>query len=333
MVHGLITAGAVMPHLVTTLIHRGVQTWAERTRARHPAYLEVDSPLPRWPQDRFVQAGDQHLQLLEWQGDGPPLVLLHGLNNTAWIWARTATIMAASGRRVVAPTQRGHGQSSKPLTGYRLEATSTDLEAVLDALALERVDLAGHSWGGKVAMHFAATRHQRVRSLILADPAPPRGVSRLLAHKRLIHDAFRPERGPFADQATLEAQMKLLLQHQVGDETDRTAWAACFSRQADGSYHAALAEAAFDEIVTDAVQADIEPLLGAITCPVLLMLPQLSLSTPGRAWSRARKLWPQLDERRMVGDHTFVHTNPRDTARAMLGFLERAGRAGRPETV
>ena len=312
-----------MPHLFTTLIHRGVQTWAERTRAKHPAYLEVDSPLLRWPRDRFIQAGDQRQQLLEWPGEGPSLVLMHGLNNTAWIWARTATIMAATGRRVVAPTQRGHGLSSKPTSGYDLESTSADLEATLDALELERVDLAGHSWGGKVAMHFAATRPQRVRSLTLADPAPPRGVSRLIANKRLIRDAFRPERGPFPDHQAFEAQMPLLLQHQVGDETDRTAWAACFARQADGSYVAALSDAAFDEIVTDAVQADIEPLLEAITCPVMLMLPQISLSTPGRAWSRARKLWPHLDERRMVGDHTFVHTNPRDTTAAMLGFLER----------
>jgi pimeloyl-ACP methyl ester carboxylesterase len=314
-----------MAHLFTTLIHRGVQTWAQRTRERHPAYLEVDSPLPRWPRDGFLQAGEQRLQVLDWPGAGPPLVLVHGLNNTAWIWARTAAIMAATGRRVVAPTQRGHGLSSKPIDGYDLESTSADLEATLDALALERVDLAGHSWGGKVVMHFAATRPQRVRSLSLADPAPPRGVNKLIANKRLIRDAFRPERGPFPDHQAFEDQMPLLLQHQVGDETDRTAWAACFSRQADGSYVAALADAAFDEIVTAAVQADIEPLLEAITCPVMLMLPQISLTTPGRAWAHARKLWPHLDERRMVGDHTFVHTNPRDTTAAMLGFLERVG--------
>jgi len=312
-----------MAHLFTDLMHKGVQAWAGHTKAKHPAYLDVDSPLPRWPQDSFVQAGDQRLQLLEWPGDGPPLVLLHGLNNTAWIWARTAAIMATTGRHVLAPTQRGHGLSTKPVTGYDLEATSADLEATLDALGLEWVDLAGHSWGGKVAMHFAATRPQRVRALVLADPAPPRGVNKLIANKRLIRDAFRPERGPFDDRESFEAQMPRLLQHQVGDETDRTAWAACFSRHPDGSYVAALADAAFDEIITDAVQADIEPLLEAITCPVMLMLPQISLSTPGRAWSQARKLWPTLDERRMVGDHTFVHTNPRDATAAMIGFLDR----------
>lgn len=310
-----------MAHLFTTLMHKGVQAWAEHTRARHPAYLDVDSPLPRWPQDSFVQADDQRLQLLSWRGSGVPLVLLHGLNNTAWIWARSAAILAATGRPVYAPTQRGHGLSSKPCSDYSLEATSADLEAALDTLGLDRVDLAGHSWGGKVALHFAATRTPRVRSLVLADPAPPRGVSKLLANKRLIRDAFRPERGPFPDQARLEEQMPRLLQHQVGDETDRTAWAACFARQADGSYAAALSDQGFDAIVTDAVQADIEPLLEAITCPVMLMLPQISLTTPGRAWSHARRVWPQLAERRMVGDHTFVHTNPRDTTKAILGFL------------
>ncbi len=313
-----------MAHLFTALMHRGVQAWAAHTKAQHPAYLEV-TPLERWPDDGFVQAGEQRLQRLEWAGDGPPLVLLHGLNNTAWIWARSAAIMATTGRRVLAPTQRGHGLSSKTSSDYSLEATSADLEAFLDATGLDRVDLAGHSWGGKVAMHFAATRPARVRSLALADPAPPRGVSKLLANKRLIRDAFRPERGPFPDHDAFVNQMPLLLQHQVGDETDRTAWAACFRRKTDGSYTANLSDRGFDAIVSDAVQADIEPLLAAVSCPVLLMLPQLSLTTPGRAWSHARKVWPQLQERRMVGDHTFVHTNPLDTTKALAGFMEGVG--------
>ncbi len=312
---------------MTRLIHRGFRTWAKRTQTRHPTYLEPGGPLEPAPGEGWVQAGPLRLHTLSWEGSGPPIVLVHGLNNSAWIWARvgaglaSASGLATTGRRVFAPTQRGHGASDKP-GNFELEATSADLEAALDAWDLERVDLAGHSWGGKVVMHFAATRSQRVRSLVLADPAPPKGMPRYMAWRPVVRSAFRPERGPFPDRAALEAQMPNLLQHYVGDATDRACWDAVFCEQPDGSYRAALDDAGFHAIVKQAIQHDITELLRGLDCPVLLMLPKLSLTTSSRAW-RVTRSWPRFEQRRMVGDHTFVHTNPQDTLAAMLPFLGR----------
>jgi pimeloyl-ACP methyl ester carboxylesterase len=310
------------PHASTTLLHATIKAWARAARARHPGYLRIDGPLEPRPEERFVQAGELRLHCLSWTGTGTPVVLVHGLNNTGWIWARPGAGLAADGRRVLAPTQRGHGASDKR-DDLSLEATSADLEALLDAEGLDRVHLAGHSWGGKVAMHFAATRPARLRSLVLADPAPPGGLHPLVGHRRSVHAAFRPERGTYPDEASMRAQMELLLHHQVGDETDREAWGAIHERRPDGGYRAALSDDGFDAILRDAIQADITPLLPGVACPVLLLLPRLSLTTGKKQWAAARAAWPSLEERRVVGDHTFVHTNPGGTLAALRPFLAR----------
>jgi pimeloyl-ACP methyl ester carboxylesterase len=306
----------------STPIHAGMKAWARYARRRDPSYLDPGGPLEPRPREIRLQAGGVQLHCLSWEGQGAPVVLMHGLNNTGWIWARVGARLAGLGHRVLAPTQRGHGASDKP-EELGLEATSADLEALLDSAGLGRVHLAGHSWGGKVAMHFAATRPERLRSLVLADPAPPAGMNPLMARRRLVRAAFRPERGPFPDRQTMEAQMGNLLHHRVGDATDRAAWAACFQEQPDGRWTAALSDAGFDHILRDAIQADITPLLPGVGCPVLLLLPGLSLTTGRRQWRAARRAWPRLEERRVMGDHSFVHTHPRGALGAMLPFLER----------
>jgi pimeloyl-ACP methyl ester carboxylesterase len=299
-----------------------MRAWARRAKARSPGFLDPGGPLAPWPEEASIRTRRLRHHCLVWPGDGAPVVLLHGLNNTGWIWSRPGAMFASQGYRVLCPTLRGHGASDRGDGDFSLEATSADLEALLDALELERVHLAGHSWGGKVAMHFAATRPQRLRGLMLADPAPPGGMHPIMGSRRMVRAAFRPERGPFPDKRAMEAQMALLLHHQVGDETDRVAWAAVFEAQPDGSYRAALGDDGFDTILRDAIQADITPLLGGVACPVLLMLPRLSLTTGRSQWRAARQAWPRLEQRRVVGDHTFVHTNPQGACSTMLPFME-----------
>src|SRR5690606_24970381 len=70
---------------------------------------------------------------------------------------------------------RGHGDSTAPATGYGLAVQADDLDAVLrrHAPAGEPVDLAGHSLGAAIALHFALTRPDRVRRLALIDVAFP----------------------------------------------------------------------------------------------------------------------------------------------------------------
>jgi pimeloyl-ACP methyl ester carboxylesterase len=107
---------------------------------------------------------------IDWGGPAAatPLVLLHGLASQAHIWDLVAPRLAER-MRVIALDQRGHGLSDKPDTGYDFASVTRDLDHFLNALQFEHVVLAGHSWGGSVALDYAVQRPERVSGLILID--------------------------------------------------------------------------------------------------------------------------------------------------------------------
>jgi pimeloyl-ACP methyl ester carboxylesterase len=223
---------------------------------------------------------------------------------------------------VVALCLRGHGGSSAPDAGYSLAETTQDLMHVLRALSLDQVDLAGHSWGGKVATHFACTHPDRVRTLALADPVPPSGLNGVIRSAPfLITATLRAERGPFPNHDAWQAAGRGLIYLQHWDELDRKLWAEAFHRAEDGSYHHVLPESAFQEILHGPIADNILPRLSDLHAPVLLMRPTFTLSFLPAEHRPMQKLLPQLVKKRIPGDHTFIHTNPLDTAATLRSFL------------
>ncbi|GAA1391400.1 alpha/beta fold hydrolase [Kitasatospora putterlickiae] len=104
--------------------------------------------------------------------DGRPLVLLHGGGATALCWSATAPALAAAGHRVLAVDLVGDpGRSTldHPRLGG-VPALLGWLDAVLDGLDLPGADLAGHSYGGWIALRYALHAPARVRRLALLDP-------------------------------------------------------------------------------------------------------------------------------------------------------------------
>ena len=80
----------------------------------------------------------------------------------------------------VAVSQRGHGDSDKPKTGYRIEDYAVDVVHLLDALRIERAVLAGHSGSCLVARRVALDHPERVAGLVLeASPTTLRGDAEL----------------------------------------------------------------------------------------------------------------------------------------------------------
>jgi len=99
-------------------------------------------------------------------GDGPLLVLLHGIAGTADTWAPVATGLAAS-HTVLAPDLLGHGSSAKPRGDYSLGAYASGVRDLITALGHERATVVGHSLGGGIAMQFAYQFPERVERLVL----------------------------------------------------------------------------------------------------------------------------------------------------------------------
>lgn len=101
--------------------------------------------------------------------DGRPFLLLHGLASNARMWDDVAGRLADAGHPVYAIDMRGHGDSGVPEHGYDNEAVVADLAAVCRELRLTGALLAGHSWGGMIAVRFASVHPDLAAGLALVD--------------------------------------------------------------------------------------------------------------------------------------------------------------------
>ncbi len=116
----------------------------------------------------FTDTGDGRIHYAELAGDGPPLVLLHGIGMDWRVWQAVSRRLAPFFHLFMLDL-RGHGQSTKPAHGYTLSHYAADVEDVLDHLRLDRVVLVGSSLGGMVAASVEAPP-DLVSHFVLVDP-------------------------------------------------------------------------------------------------------------------------------------------------------------------
>ena len=106
------------------------------------------------------------------QGEGEPIVLVHGFASTKEInWVNPSWVgeLTRAGRRVIALDNRGHGASSKLYDpdAYEMALMAGDVRALLDHLAIERADVMGYSMGARITAFLAVHHAARVRSAII----------------------------------------------------------------------------------------------------------------------------------------------------------------------
>jgi pimeloyl-ACP methyl ester carboxylesterase len=109
------------------------------------------------------------------EGDGRPVVLLHGFPDSSHLWRKQVPALADSGMRVIAPDLRGFGESDRPaaVEEYALRRSVADVVAVLDALEIERAHVVGHDWGAAVAWMLASLVPARVERLVAMSVGHP----------------------------------------------------------------------------------------------------------------------------------------------------------------
>ena len=103
-------------------------------------------------------------------GDGPPVVLLHGLSATRRNVVQGSRALVKRGYRLISYDARGHG-ASQPAPSYEYKDLVGDLNAVLEDLELDRVALVGSSMGAATAMAFTLEHPERVPALVQITPA------------------------------------------------------------------------------------------------------------------------------------------------------------------
>lgn len=129
------------------------------------------------------------------QGTGDPVIMVHG--NPTWSFYFRRLIAALSTDwRVIAPDHMGCGLSDKPdddQYDFRLERRVADFAALMDHLALQRVTLLVHDWGGMIATAWAVANPHRVSRLIITNTAafPPPGGRPIPLRLRIIRNLRR----------------------------------------------------------------------------------------------------------------------------------------------
>jgi pimeloyl-ACP methyl ester carboxylesterase len=106
------------------------------------------------------------------EGEGDPIVLVHGFASTAevnWLYPGWIATLTAAGRRVIALDNRGHGASSKlyDAAAYHTARMAEDVRALLDYLDLAHADVMGYSMGARITAFFALAYPARLRRAVL----------------------------------------------------------------------------------------------------------------------------------------------------------------------
>ena len=124
--------------------------------------------MSEFPIETSVDIGAGEIHYRDWGGSGQAVALVHGLASNCRIWDFVAPILSRR-FRVVALDQRGHGRSFKPDDGYDFASVVADLAAFIDAVGLSRPIIAGHSWGGDVALEYAVAHPRKTGGLVFVD--------------------------------------------------------------------------------------------------------------------------------------------------------------------
>ena len=123
-----------------------------------------------------IEVGKLEIEYEEWGEGDRSFVLVHGFTGSRDDWREQLPALAPLGR-TLALDLRGHGGSTNPgvAEAYSLDILADDLVRFLDALAIERCDLLGHSMGGMAALRLVLAHPDRIGSLVLMDTAA-RGI-------------------------------------------------------------------------------------------------------------------------------------------------------------
>lgn len=151
-----------------------------------PSWLEEELPFNR----RLFADGEHAIHFID-EGTGSPIILMHG--NPAWsyLWRKVIRLLARENVRVIAPDLVGLGLSDKPRDFgiHTLDFHADRISALVQALDLEDITIAGQDWGGPIIAVTAARNRERIHGAVFANTAirVPRRPPRVTPFHRFSH--------------------------------------------------------------------------------------------------------------------------------------------------
>ena len=243
--------------------------------------------MPDGPRDLTTRLGGIPFHYRDWGGAGQPIVLLHGLASTSHIWDLVAPLLKRE-CRVVALDQRGHGESGKPDQGYDFATVTADLDNFIARIGFDLPLIVGHSWGGDVALEYAADRPSRTLGLCFVDGGTIDISSRQGADLETAKREMAPPdfTGMTLDQLRERARGRF--GELISDDQREQILAANFEVLDDRTIRARLSRANHMRIIEALWDHHPAELYPRVLCPVLLMPARQNSDPPSTSRSSRR---------------------------------------------
>jgi pimeloyl-ACP methyl ester carboxylesterase len=121
---------------------------------------------PRWTH-KYAETNGIRMHYVE-QGQGYPVLLLHGFPELWYSWRHQIPALADAGFRALAPDLRGYGETDKPreIIEYDIHHLEADIVGLLDGLGIDRCAVVGHDWGSIIVWHLALSRPERFERIV-----------------------------------------------------------------------------------------------------------------------------------------------------------------------
>ena len=252
-------------------------------------------------------------------GEGPPVVMLHGLLGSPHYLLPLARSLARSGRRVLVPWLPGHGPSDR-LEPFGFDAAADLLADAADAAGAERPAVAGHSFGAPLAVTWASRRP--VSSLVAASPVgvAPLDLGPALRALRFSRAIARAAPSAAAPLAGNRLGRRLVFGWFVGmarpDAVDPV-------MGADLVRAAATAEPGLRAMLTQLQRLDLAEAARRVECPSLVVRAEHDRLIPDEMAERYAELLPNGRIETVPGTgHAIAIEQPALTAKVIAGFIE-----------
>jgi pimeloyl-ACP methyl ester carboxylesterase len=267
------------------------------------------------------------LSYLEWQPEtglekAPRLLLMHGLADSASVWTSLGNYLS-NRYHIVAPDMRGHGESSKPKTGYTFESAIADLEALMAHLNWPDAHILGHSWTGKLAPIWARQNPDRFCSMILVDPI---FITQLPAAMKLtLPIVYRKLDclkcvGPFATLSQAEAAAKQSGEYADWSEVQQRVFQQQIEQKSDGTWGSKFAIAARNQIFAEVMK--VAGLTENIDIPTLFVQPEKGVNRMDWQMQPYKRYLKNLTVAKVPGNHWSFLTEPENFNQTVADFLE-----------
>jgi pimeloyl-ACP methyl ester carboxylesterase len=259
----------------------------------------------------------------EFGGEGPPVLMLHGLAGHGCEWTETASWLTAR-CRVVALDARGHGHSERAPVDVSRDSHVADATCVVDELGLAPVVVVGQSVGGLTAMSLAARHPELVRGLVVVDASPLGGKEAAESAAAALGEGLRSWPVPFGSRADAEA----FFTERFGGPVAADAWTRGLNEREDGwwpSFDIEVMVQTLREALAESRWEEWE----RIACPTLIVRAENGLVEPHIAEEMAERLPGTVLVNVADASHDLLLDQPDRWRQALTDFLDALDRKSR----